>query len=252
MSRISLLAIAKPGEDVGRNLAMSEDGYCRLERSEVSLHRHLRLSRHDTLTHPLGDRFQMHAERIDAGVLHSLKPGVVVGRLALSLDRKIDRGFDPPRAFAKDFGTTVAARRRSGCHHHMGNAIKLDSCAGDFGELLRRLAFNGTAGGEGLADGAELAGLGAALIPDAGLQDRRRQHVAAVQRCNFRIGNAVSGRALVKARPQLEFHFADHGAVAADLAAAQRIGFVDDVRTLECRRIVDRIITVAPSIVIGM
>src|ERR1700733_473155 len=142
---------------------MSEDGYGRLERPEVSLDRHLRLSRHDALAHPLGDGFQMHAERIDPGVLHSLKPDVVVRRLALSLDREIDRGFDAQRAFAQDFGAAVAARRRSGCHHHMGDAIELDGRAGHFAELLRRLAFNGTAGGEGLTDGAEVAGLWAGL-----------------------------------------------------------------------------------------
>ena len=93
-----------------------------------------------------------------------------------------------------------------------------------------RLALDGAAGGERLADGAELAGLGAALVADAGLQNRRRQHVAAVQRGDLGIGNAVGGRALVEARPQLEFHLADHRAVAADLAAAERIRLVDDDR----------------------
>src|ERR1700735_1613073 len=147
---------------------MSEYRHGRLECPEVSLDRHLRLSRHDALTYLLGNRFQMHPERIDAGVLHPLKPDVVVGRFALSLDRKIDRSFDAKCAFAQDLGATVAARRRSRCHHHMGDAIKLDGRTSHFAELLRRLAFNGTAGGKGLADGAELAGLCAALIPDAG------------------------------------------------------------------------------------
>ena len=68
----------------------------------------------------------------------------------------------------------------------------------------RRLALDGAAGRERLADRAELAGLGAALIADAGLQDGGREHVAAVQRRDLRIGNAVGGRAIVEARPQLE------------------------------------------------
>src|ERR1700733_2920435 len=136
---------------------MSEYRHGRLECPEISLDRHLRLSRHDALTHPLGNGFQMHAERIDAGVFHPLKPDVVVGRFALSLDRKIDGSFDAKCAFAQDLGATAAARRLSRCPPHGGHPTKSHGATSHFAELLRRLAFNGTAGGKGLADGAELA-----------------------------------------------------------------------------------------------
>ena len=125
--------------------------------------------------------------------LHAREPGIVVGRLALSLDRQIDRGLHRARTFGEDRGAAVAPGRRAGRHHHVLDAVEFDGGLGDFGELLRRLAFDGAAGGERLADGAELAGLGPALIAHAGLQDRRRQDVAAVQHRDLPIRNAVGG-----------------------------------------------------------
>ena len=61
------------------------------------------------------------------------------------------------------------------------DAVELDRGLRDLGELRGRLALDGAAGRERLADGAELAGLGSALIADAGLQHGGREHVAAVQ-----------------------------------------------------------------------
>ena len=144
----------------------------------------------------------MHAERIDAGVAQPREPDVVVGRLALPLDRQIDRRLDRARALGEDRGAAVAAGRRAGRHHHVPDAVELDGGLRDLGELRRGLALDGAAGGERLADGAELAGLRAALIADAGLQHRRREHVAAVQHGDLPIGDAVRGLQLVEARPR--------------------------------------------------
>ena len=87
------------------------------------------------------------------------------------------------------------ARRRAGGHHHVLDAVELDGGPGDSAELRRCLALDRAAGRQRLADGAELAGLGPALIADAGLQDGGGEHVAAVQDGDLRIGNAVRGRA---------------------------------------------------------
>jgi hypothetical protein len=43
----------------------------------------------------------MHAQRVDAGIAHAPEPEGVIGRLALALDRQIDRGFDADRALAQ-------------------------------------------------------------------------------------------------------------------------------------------------------
>ena len=136
--------------------------------------------------------------------LHASEPGVVVGRLALALDRQRDGGLHRRGALGQDRGTAVVAGRRARGHHHVGDAVELDGGLGDLGELRRRLALDGAAGGERLADGAELAGLGAALIADAGLQHRGGEHVAAVQHRDLPIGDAVRGHAVVEARAHRE------------------------------------------------
>ena len=143
--------------------AAAEHRRRRREGGEIALDRDLRLAGHDARAHLRRHGFEMHAERVDAGGLQPLEPGVVVGRLALRLDRQIDRGLHRRRALAEDRGAAVAPARRAGRHHHVLDAVELDGGLGDFGELRRRLALDGAAGRERLADGAELAGLGAAL-----------------------------------------------------------------------------------------
>ena len=182
------------------------------------------------------DDLEMHAETVDAGACEAFEPSVVVGRLALRLDRQIDGGFHGRRALAQDRRAAIAARRRAGGHHHVLDAVELDRRARDFGELSGRLALDGPARRERLADGAELAGLRAALVADAGLQDRGREDVAAVQRRDVGIRNAVLGLQIVEPRPLREANFGDRLAVAQDAARARGVGLLDDVGALEGRR----------------
>ena len=77
---------------------------------------------------------------------------------------------------------------------------------GDLGELLRRFALDRSARRKRLSDGTELTSLGAALVANAALQHRGRQHVAAVQHRDLPIGNAVGGAEVVKARPHRKAH----------------------------------------------
>ena len=84
----------------------------------------------------------MHAEAVDARAGETFEPNVVIGRLALRLDREIDSGFHGRRALAQDGGATIAARRGAGGHHHVLDAIELDRRACDFGKLSRRLALD--------------------------------------------------------------------------------------------------------------
>ena len=136
-TRISSAAVAEAGEDVGRDLAAAEHRHRGLERPEITLDRHLRLAGHDAGADALGDGFQMHAERVDAGIAHAREPDVVVRRLALALDRQIDRGFDADRALAQDLRAAIAAGRRACRHHHMRDAVEFDRGLRDFAELLR-------------------------------------------------------------------------------------------------------------------
>ena len=149
--------------------------------------------------HRWGDRFEMHAERVYTGVIHAGEPGVIVGWFALALDRQIDGGFDGSGAFDENGGASVVARWGAGSKNHVLDAIQFDRGFGDGGELGGALALDRPAGGEGLADGAELAGFGSALIADAGLQHCSGQHVAPVQDSDFRIRDAVLGGQVVEA-----------------------------------------------------
>ena len=229
-------AVAEAREDVGRDLAAAEHGNRRGEGAEIALDRNLRLARHDLAPKFRRHDLEMHAEAVDARAREPLEPSVVVGRLALRLDRQIDGGFHGRRAFAQDRRAAIAAGRGAGGHHHVLDAVELDGRASDFGELSRRLALNGPACRQRLADGAELAGLGAALIADAGLQDGGCEDVAAVQRRDVRIRDAVLGLQIVESRPLREADFGDRQAVAQDAARAKGVGFLDDVRALEGRR----------------
>ena len=164
---------------------------------EVAGQRDAGLAGHDTGAHRRRDGFEVHAQRVYTGVVHAGEPGVVVGRLALALDRQVHSGFDGSGAFGQDGGAAVVAGRGAGGQNHVLDAVQFDRGLGDLGELGGGFALDRAAGGERLADGAELAGLGAALVADAGLQHRRRQHVAAVQDGDLRVRDAVrrwSGR----------------------------------------------------------
>ena len=156
----------------------------------------------------------MHAERIDAGVVHAGEPGVIVGWFALALNGQVDGGFDGPGAFGENGGASVVARRGAGSKNHVLDAIQFDRGFGDGGELGGGLAFNCPAGGEGLADGTELAGFGSALIADAGLQHGSSQHVPTVQHSDFRIRDAVLGRQVVEAGALREADASEIDAIA--------------------------------------
>src|SRR6516165_7024695 len=142
----------------------------------------------------------MHAQRVDASLLHARKPSAVVLRLALALDRQVDGGLHRRGALSEDGRAPVVARRRSRGHHHMLDVIELDRGLRHLGKLRRRLALDGAAGGERLADGAKLAGLGAARVADTALQYRGRENVAAMKGGDMRIGNALRGGALIETR----------------------------------------------------
>jgi hypothetical protein len=164
-----------------------------------------------------------------------------------------DRGLDRRCALGQDRRAAVGAGRRAGGHHHVFDAVELDRRLGDFGELGRRLALDRTAGGERLADGAELAGLGPALIADARLQYRRRQHVAAVQDRDLRIGNSVRGLERIEFRLGGESRLGDRDPVAQDSAAARDAsGFSTRYGLSNAGAVCTGAITVMPSIVIAL
>src|ERR1700689_3900555 len=115
----------------------------------------------------------------------------------------------------------------------MPDAVEFDRRARDFGKLSGRLALDGPASRKRLADGTELAGLRAALVADAGLQDRGPQDVAAVQRRNMRIRDAVLSLQIVEARSLGEADFGHRLAVAQDAARARAVGFLDNIGAIE-------------------
>src|SRR5271170_3763749 len=105
-----------------------------------------------------------------------------------------------------------AGRRASG-HHQVFDAVEFDGGFRHFRQLRGRLALEGASGRERLADRAELAGLGAALIADVGLQDGGGEHVAAVQDGDLGIGYAVRRLQVIESRPWRERDGADREAV---------------------------------------
>ena len=225
--------VAQAGQDVGADLAPAEHLHRARERVEIALQRHAGLARHDAGPHGRRDRFQVHPQRIDAGVAHARKPRIVVRWLALALDRQGHRRLDRERALAQDGGATVGGVRRAGGHHHMLHIVQQHGRAGHFGQLFRRLAQDGAAGRQRLPDRAELARLAPALIADAALQHRGGQHVLAVQRGDLRIRHAVERLHLVKARLARERDDAHRAAVAQDGAAPVGAGRGGQVRRIE-------------------
>src|SRR5882724_13445221 len=140
-----LLAVPETGQNVGRHLAATEDRHGRGEGFEIAIERHLRLTRHDPGPHVRRHRFEMHAERIDAGILHAREPEVLVRRLTLPLDRQINGCLHGSRTLGEDGCAAVAAGWRAGRHDHVLHAIELDGSLRDLSELRGRLALDGTA-----------------------------------------------------------------------------------------------------------
>ena len=78
----------------------------------------------------------MDADGPGAGVVEFLDAAEVAGRLDLHLDRQMRHclvhGAD---AAGQVGGAPVAAGRRSGGHHHLGDAVEFDGGAGDLGSI---------------------------------------------------------------------------------------------------------------------
>ena len=120
------------------------------------------------------------------------------GRLALHLDRQArHRRPDRPHAAGEVSGAAVASVARPGGQHHLPHAVEADRGLGDLGELLGRLHRGRGAGAQRLLDRAEPAAVLLA-VAHAGLDDRRREHVVAVQAGDLLVGHAVGGREVVE------------------------------------------------------
>ena len=92
--------IAEARKDVGRDLAPAEDRDRRGEGFEITLDRNCGLARHDFAPKVGSDDLKMHAKTVNARACEAFEPAIVVGRLALRLDREIDGSFHGRRAFA--------------------------------------------------------------------------------------------------------------------------------------------------------
>ena len=145
------------------------------------------------------------------------------GRLALRLDRQIDRGLDGKRAFRQHGGAAVDHVRRPSRQHHVLHTIQQYGHAGDFGQLLRRFVGDRAAGFQRLADCTELACRSTVSVADAGLQHGRRQHVPPVQQCNLPIRNTIKRLQPVEPRRAREADPADRFAIAQERADATRV-----------------------------
>ncbi len=235
-----LLGVAQPGQDIGRHLSAPEHRHGRRKSIEIARDRNLRLARHDARAHLLGHRLEMHPERVDTGIAHAREPSFVVRRLALPLDGQVDGCLHRTRALREDRCAAIAAGGRTGRHHHVLDAVELDRGLRDLGKLTRRLALDRAAGRQRLADGAELAGFGAALVPDTRLQDRGRQHIATMEHRDLPIWDAVRGVEVVEVRPHGEAHITEGDAVTADATATLCVRLFDHIGAFECRRSVHR------------
>ena len=232
--------VSEPGEDIGRDLALAEDRNGGGESVEIAVQRHARLAGHDSRPDLRGHRLEMQAERIDARRLQPGEPAVVIGRLALGLDRQVHRRLHREGALAEHGRPSVGGVGRARGHHHVLDAVEEHGGAGDLRELLRRLVGDGSPGRERLSDGAELAGLGAALVADAGLQHRGGEHVAPVQHGDLRIGHPVEGLEPVEPGLARKRHTTDHGAVMLDEARPVGIRPAHEVGRVEGARGMDR------------
>ena len=133
--------------------------------------------------------------------LHALEPAVVVGRLALRLDRQIDGGLDRrtrsrtgwPRRDRGRGGVPVVITMCFTPSSSTAARATSASCSGVLRAMVRPAASDWP-----IAQNWQV--LRAALVADAGLQHRRREHVAAVQRRDVRIRHAVEGLQRVEAR----------------------------------------------------
>jgi hypothetical protein len=177
----------------------------------------------------------MHPERIGAGGAKAREPGVAVGRLALYLDRQIDRRFHRGGALGQNGRAAILSRWGAGGHHHVLDAVEFDGGFGHFGKLRRRLSLDRAASGERLADRAELAGLGAALISNTGLENCSGEHVASMQNGDLRIGYAVGSLQRVESRSLRKRRLADEQTVAHDPAAPVGVGLLHQIGAFEGR-----------------
>src|SRR5262249_8555824 len=104
----------------------------------------------------------------------------------------------------------------------MAHAVKSHGLGGTFGQLLRRFSSDGSAFSKRFADGAELAGSFAVSVPDAGLQNGRRQYVAAVKLSDFPSRHSVGRSVAVK--PRLAWKGDNPDFLAVALKYRQSIG----------------------------
>ena len=124
-------AIAEPRDHVRADLTASERRDRGRERAHVVRDRNLRFAGHRTRAHVGFDRFEMHAERIDARRAQTLEPREIVRRLALRLDRQIDRRFDRRGTLAEHRRAAIRTVRRAGREHRMFHAVEFDRGFGD-------------------------------------------------------------------------------------------------------------------------
>ncbi len=106
----------------------------------------------------------------------------------------------------------------------MLHAVEQDGHACDFAELLGGFVRDGAAFGEGLADGAELAGGDAVRIAYAILQHGGGEHVMAVELGDFPVRNAIKRLQGVEAGLAGVFYARDRGAVAEQKRGAVEAG----------------------------
>ena len=232
--------VTKAREDICRHLAAAKDGHSRRKRTHVALDGHLRFSRHDALANGRRDSFEMHPQRVCASAAQTLKPDVVVRWFALHLNGQIDGGFHGRSTVCQNRAAPIRTGGRASRHDHVLDPIKLNRCLCNFCQLRRGFMRQGTAGGEGLPDGAELACLRATLIADASLQNGRRQHITAVQHGNLRIGNSVRRLQPVKSWLERKANVGQRHAIAQHARFSGRIGRVDVIGALKCIGRMDR------------
>jgi len=133
----------------------------------------------------------MHAEAVDAGLLHPLVPDRIIGGLALPLDGQIDPAFHRSRRFRHQTGPPVIGIGRAGGHHQLTDAIETHRCLGHFSHLLGGLAHQRRVILQRLLNRTELAGLRSIAKADAGLQQRCGKHIATVQQSDRAIRDAI-------------------------------------------------------------
>ena len=222
--------VAKPGQQIGADLAAPEHRHRLGEGVHVLRQAHRGLAGHDFFAQRRGGDFQVHAQAGHAAVAQAPEPGRVVRRLALRLDRQVHGGGDGGGAVAQDARAPVPQVGGAGGHHHVLDAVQRHRRPRHLGQLRRGFMGDGAALLERLLDGAELAGDLAVVIADAGLQHGGGEHVPTVQGGDVRIGHAVVGAQVVKARCRGERQPGDFPALPGQGGAAVVAGGAQAVR----------------------